>query len=231
MSEELKLHNNDRIVLAEHFAGKTFNDKIVVDFCKRNKIAVTDAGSVEDFIYAVDYDKRMTTLLPLILEELSKLEYAGEYVSDQERKRISDANDDISEHIAQLLEDNGMWYRETNLLQSLAGDVAQIFATAERRINNMGATVLAEIAQEKLGDPLTLRALSNERAQIADRKAKKIEKEEIKSELCNTSAEHNEKNYVGFGGASGGGAVNYKNEAVEETLQKQVKEEKPVVYE
>ncbi len=175
MSEQLKLYNNDRIILAKHFVGKTFNDKLVVDFCKRKKIAVTDAGSVEDFIYAVDYDNRMTILLPLITAELTKLEYAGEYVSDSERKRIGDANDDISKNIAQILEDNGMWYRETNLLQSLAGDIAEIFATAERRINNMGATVLAEIAQEKLGDPLTLKAMAVERANIADRKAKKIE--------------------------------------------------------
>ncbi len=178
MSTETKeLENNDRKVLAEHFAGKKFDDKIVFDFCTRNKIPVTDAGSVEDFIYQAEYDARMEVVFPLILAELAKLKYAKEYISDQKRKEISDFNDEISTAIADIVEKNNTEYREIGFLQSLAGDVSMIFSTAERRISNMCATVLAEMAQEKLGDPLTVKVLAEERAQIADRKAKKIEEE------------------------------------------------------
>lgn len=168
-----ELHNNDRKVLAEHFRGKSFNDKLVADFCTRNKIAIVDAGSVEDFIYQVEYDERMLVVYPLVLAEIAKIQFNADYISDAELKKISDFNDQISVNIAKILEDNGVLYREITFLESLAGDVAKIMATAQRRVSNMSATVLAEMAQEKLGDPLTIKALANERAQIADRKAKK----------------------------------------------------------
>lgn len=172
------MQNNDRKVLAEHFAGKKFNDKLVADFCTRNKIPMIDAESVEDFIYQVDYDKRLDVVLPATLVALAKMQYAGEYLSEQKRKEISDANDDISREIAQIFEDNGIEYREIGFLQSLVGDVANVLADAHRRLSNMCATVLAEMAQEKLGDPLTVKVLAGERAQIADRKATKLKEEE-----------------------------------------------------
>lgn len=172
-----ELHNNDRKVLAEHFRGKKFNDKTVADFCTRNKIAMTDAGSVEDFIYQVEYDERMLVVYPLVLTEIAKIQFNAEYISDQKLKEISDFNDEISVNIAKILEDNGILYREVGFLESLASDVAKIMATAQRRVNNMSALVMAEMAQEKLGDPLTVKALADERAQIADRKAKKEEAE------------------------------------------------------
>lgn len=168
-----ELHNNDRKVLAEHFKGTNFNDKLVADFCTRNKIAVTDAGSVEDFIYQMEYDARMETVYPLVMAELATIKYDSEYISDEKRKEISDFNDQISVNIAQILEDNGILYREFGFMEGLANDIAMLMATAQRRISNMSAQVMAEMAQEKLGDPLTIKALADERAQIADRKAKK----------------------------------------------------------
>jgi len=65
-------------------------------------------------------------------------------------------------------------------------------ATAQRRVNNMSALVMAELAQEKLGDPLTIKALADERAQIADRKAKK-ESAEKKEEAPTEEAPVEEK--------------------------------------
>lgn len=169
-----ELNNNDRKNLVSQFRGMKMKitDKMVVDFCTRLKIPLTDAGGVEDFIYQQEYDERMDTVLPLVLQALAKLKYAGEYISDTKRKQIANDNDDISREIAQILEDNGVLYRELSLLQSLAGDVAQLFANAERRASNMCATVLAEMAQEKLGNPLTIKVLAKERAMIADRKAR-----------------------------------------------------------
>lgn len=176
-----QLENNDRKALAIQFKGVKANDKMVADFCTRHKIPLTDAGSVEDFIYQQEYDDRLNVVLPLVLKALAKLQYAGEYISKLKRKEIGDANDEISREIAQILEDNGILYREVSLLQSLAGDVAQLFATAERRVSNMCATVLAEMAVEKLGDPLSIKLLAGERAMIADRKAKRqgLEKSNI----------------------------------------------------
>lgn len=175
MLKQKQLENNDRKALVVQFKGVNATDKMVCDFCKRHKMPMTDAGSVEDFIYQQEYDDRMNVVLPLVLKALAKLQYAGEYISETTRKQISEDNDDISREIAQILEDNGILYREMSLLQSLAGDVAKLFSTAERRVSNMCATVLAEMAQEKLGDPLSIKVLADERAMIADRKAKKQE--------------------------------------------------------
>lgn len=176
MPKPLKLHNKDRKVLAEHFAGRVFNDKIVFEFCKRNKIAVTDAGSVEDFIYQANYDKRMKKVIPLILAEISTYKVSGEYDKDEVKKSILNFNNDISERIARVIENNDVLFREMDLLKALAGDISQLLQNAEGLSSRMCANVLAEMAQEKLGDPLTIKSLANERAQIADRKAKKIDK-------------------------------------------------------
>lgn len=174
---ERELENNDRLALVNEFKGKKFTDKMVNDFCIRFKIPVTDAGSVQDFIYQQEFDDRQLVVLPLILQEMAKMEYAGEYITEEERKRIMEANDLISANISVIIEDNGIEYGELSFLKSLAGDIAQTFQTADARLTNMCATVFAEMAMEKLGKPLTIKMLASERKQIADRKAKKIEAE------------------------------------------------------
>jgi hypothetical protein len=172
-----EMHNNDRKLLAEHFVGKTFNDKIVYDFCTRNKIAVTDAGSVEDFIYQNEYDTRLKTITPLILTELAKFQVSGEYDTPERQKEVLESNDSIAEKIARVLEDNGVLYREIEVLPTIGADLSQILTNAEGLSSRMCANVLAEMGQEKLGNPLTIKALADERAQIADRKFKAQEAE------------------------------------------------------
>jgi hypothetical protein len=182
------LSNGDRRVLAKEFAGKQFNDKVVADFCTRNKIAIADAGSVEDFIYQEEYDKRMATVTPLVLAKLGEMKYSSLFDTEQVKQEVLNFNDNLSAEIAVILEDNGVEYREIGLLKELFGNIMNIMNTAETRISNMCASVVSEIAQEKVGT-LTIRALSLEKSQIADRKAKadgavksSIQKEDIQTD-------------------------------------------------
>ena len=180
--QPVQLQNNDRKALAEHFEGKEFNDKLVAEFCINHKLPLTDAGSVEDFIYQKQYDERMNTVVSLVLAEVAKYKYNSEYITDQERKEIMEFNEQITINIAKILEDNGIEYRECGFLNFVAGEVNKLLASSLTRVSNMCATVLAEMAMEKLGDPLTIKHLAKERAQIADRKAKK-EKTETPKEV------------------------------------------------
>ena len=179
------LGNGGRRLLAQEFKGKVFNDKLVADFCTRNKLEVVDAGSVEDFIYQEEYDERMAKVIPLILAKLSTVKYVGMFETEQKKKEVLDFNDNLSAEIAVILEDNGVEYREIGLLKELYGNIGNIMNSAERRISNMCANTLNEMAMEKLGvKNLTIRDLSLERSQIADRKAKALDKDEaVKSPI------------------------------------------------
>jgi len=173
-----ELHNTDRKLLAEHFKGKQFNDKVVYDFCTRNKIAVTDSGSVEDFIYQYDYDARLKTVTPLVLAELATFQVSGEYDTPEKQKAVLEHNDGIAEKVSRIMEENGVLYREIEVLPTIGADLSQILTNAEGLSSRMCANVMAELAQEKLGNPLTIKALADEHAQIADRKFKAKEAEE-----------------------------------------------------
>lgn len=183
LNNNSELHDNDKKLLAETFKGKNFNDKVVKSFCERSKIAVTDAGNVQDFIYQLDFDERMEKVVPLVFAELAKFQYQKEYISDEARAKVRKNNSDIAINIAKVVEDNKMLYTETFILKSWVDVVTMILSESERRITNMGAKVLSEMAQEKLGTPLTLASLANEMAMIADRKAEKIKDDKDTAKL------------------------------------------------
>ncbi len=162
----MEVDNKAKKQLAEHFAGKTFTDKDVAYYCERNKLGVVPAGYVEDYIYQMDFDKRISTVLPLVLNELAKFRYIPEYISDEKRKELAKGFDDIEIGIARILEENGIEFREVDYIKNLGKNLSALLDNTYNRVSAEGAKVISTIAEEKLGKPLTIKGIMNGKRDI-----------------------------------------------------------------
>lgn len=151
--------HNEKKQLAEHFVGKQFNDIIVAQYCERSKLQVVPAGYVEDYIYQMSFDERVSKVIPLILNEITKFKHVPDYISDSKRKEFSKVSDDIEIGIARILEDNNIEFRETEVLKALAENIGRMLENTYNRINSEGSNIFMAMAEEKFGKPLTLKSL------------------------------------------------------------------------
>ena len=144
-----------------HFKGKPVNNKILAEHCNLNHFDLITEGAYEDYLFQQEHDERAQNILPLIFAELSKFLYVPTFISVDERRKMNEANEDIEWKISKVLEDNGILYREIDLIcKNLATAFQAIMENAGRRANNMCAIVLSTLAKEKFGDPLKLKDLA-----------------------------------------------------------------------
>lgn len=155
--------------LAEHFAGKQFTDKGVAEYCALIKTPLVPKGFVEDYIYQIDFDKRMSVVIPLVLEKLSLFKHIPEFISNDKQKEMSAVSDEIEIAIARVFEENEVEYREVGVLKSLAQNIAHLLENSSNRINSEGSTVFMEMAKEKLGSPVTIKSIMLEKRSIEKR--------------------------------------------------------------
>ncbi len=152
--------------LAEHFVGKQINDKAVLEYCNRLKIPVVPSGYVEDYIYQMDFDKRIAKVIPLILEKIALLRYIPEFISEEKRKEMSKVSENIEIDIAHIFEDNDMEFREIDYIKSLSKNIVTMLDNAHARINSEVSKVFSAVAEEKFGTPLTVKAIMSEKRNI-----------------------------------------------------------------
>lgn len=146
--------------ILEHFKGKTVNNKILKEYCNLNHLDLITESQYEDYVFQQEHDDRATKTLAGIFAELSQFKYIPTFLSESEKKKINEANEDIEWKIAKVLEDNGILYKEIDLLtKNLANAFQAIMENAGRRANNMCAVVLSTLAKDKFGDPLSLKSL------------------------------------------------------------------------
>jgi len=144
-----------------HFKGKPVNNKVLAEHCNLNHFDLITEGAYEDYLFQQEHDERAQNILPLIFAELSKFQYVPTFISVDERRKMNEVNEDIEWKISKVLEDNGILYREIDLIcKNLATAFQAIMENAGRRANNMCAVVLSTLAKEKFGDPLKLKDLA-----------------------------------------------------------------------
>ena len=145
-----------------HFKGKPVNNKVLAEYCNLKHFDLITEGAYEDYLFQQEHDERVENALPLIFAELSKFRYVPTFISDDERREMNEANEDIEGKMSKVLEDNGILYREIDLIsKNLATAFQAIMENAGRRANNMCAVVLSTLAKEKFGDPLKLKDLAS----------------------------------------------------------------------
>lgn len=144
-----------------HFKGVQINQTTLTEYCNLKHYNPMVMSQFEDCRYQQEHDERVQTALPFIFAELAKFQYTPTYLSDSEVKAMKEANDDIEWKISKVLEDNGIHYKEIDLITKNLGSALQvIMENAGGRANNMCAVVLSTLAKEKFGDPLILKPLA-----------------------------------------------------------------------
>ena len=168
------------------FRGKPVTNNILAEYCNLNKFDLVVESQYEDYLFQQEHDERAQRALAGIFAELSHFRYVPTFISDTEKRALNEANEDIEWKIAKVLEDNGVLYKEIDLLtKNLGGALQAVIENAGRRANNMCAVVLSTLAKEKLGDPLSLTTISayyREKAKELGIKLHKTQQDVIVSE-------------------------------------------------
>lgn len=145
-----------------HFKGKLVNNTILKEHCNLNHFDFISEDQYEDYVFQQEHDERTAQALASIFAELSQFKYIPTFLSEDEKRTLNEANEDIEWKIAKVLEDNGILYREIDLVTKNLGNAFQaIMENAGRRANNMCAVVLSTLAKEKFGDSLILKHLAD----------------------------------------------------------------------
>lgn len=147
--------------IVEHFRGTPVTNNSLAEFCNLKHFELITESQYADYLFQQEHDERVSNVLGGIFEELSHFRYIPTFISDAEKKKLNEANEDIEWKIAKILEDNGVLYKEIDILtKNLANACQAIVENAGRRANNMCAVVLSTLAKEKFGDPLSLKPLA-----------------------------------------------------------------------
>lgn len=143
------------------FKGKTITQEILKEYCNLHHFDLITLNQYEDALFQQEHDDRIAMVLPLIFKELSNYQYPPTFITDQQRKAINEANEDIEWKISKALEDCGVVYREIDLLtKNLGSEFQAIMENAGKRASNMCIVVLTEIAKQKFGKNLEIKKLA-----------------------------------------------------------------------
>lgn len=138
---------------------------LLTEMCNRRGVPVIPLSEYSSWVYQKEYSERLNTLWPLFLAKLSELRAVSDLMSVAECEAIRARNDEIEQELARYLVDVGAQYRSggTNEIDLLCLNIGRIVGSAidgtRNRANNSAAQAVDRIAREKLGDPLTLKAL------------------------------------------------------------------------
>jgi hypothetical protein len=138
---------------------KPTND-LLLEFCNKNGYTPIGVDLYEDYLYSYEFDRRMEAIYPDIIALLGTLKWVPECASENERSRIVDANANIAEEMAFLLEKHGILYKEVaDVTSKLSTLVRGMLESANVRVGNMAALQLYAAGEEKFGKPLTIKAM------------------------------------------------------------------------
>lgn len=159
----------------EHYKGIPVTQDALTEYCNLNHIGVINVDTYGDFLYQYNHDKRMGSLVPKIMQVLTKLQPLPELIDEAARSKIATANEDLSVEVCKLMEDEGILYQEIDLIsENLGSMIKAVLASAGVRANNMCSTMLAHTAREKYGDPLSVKVLGEAFREIASAKGKAL---------------------------------------------------------
>lgn len=147
--------------IVEFFRGKPVTNDALKAFCDRKKFMPILVGEYEDYLFQYEHDLRLATALPEILALLTKFRIVPELEKESVKKKIIKDNDDLSAEVAGVLENHGIVYREVDLLtRHIGGALDKIMQLANTRASNMCSAVMVDLAEEKFGKVLTIKAFA-----------------------------------------------------------------------
>lgn len=139
-------------------AVATFRDKPVTqealnEFCSRRNIEPMTLGQLDDHLYQVKHDERMAQIYPLVLAELAKIKYYGEYMSEVQAKNRIKELDEIEDAIVKIFTDAELPYRLISTsVKELDGIINKMLETSKTRVSNLCVGVMLKITEKHFGD-------------------------------------------------------------------------------
>lgn len=138
--------------VVEHFKAVPVNQDVLTEYCNVNKVEQIVLGDFTDYRVQVEHDEIIQKIFPLILQEVSKLQYAHEFDSIEERKRIKDANDELRVNIVKIFEEHALEIRYlSTTVKELAEMAGGLIALAAQTAENKSASVAAHLLRKQFG--------------------------------------------------------------------------------
>jgi hypothetical protein len=151
--------------IIEHFkAVPHVSDEALKEYCERKHYQPLTAQAYEDWLYQYHADIRTETFIHDAMQVISRYRPKRALSTQAEKDAVDVDKNGIEVDLCQLLEKHDILYDRhvDNMLQELATALGTVVRNASIRANNMGARVLSAFAEEKLGSPLTFKALGEE---------------------------------------------------------------------
>lgn len=138
------------------------SNSVLKSFCNRKGFEFLSEGEYLDHLYQFQHDQRAGIIIPLILAEVQKFQYIPDYIGDSKKKDMKANNEAIEISIAKLCSENGIQYREIDVLtKNFAGELSAVIENAGNRMNNMCGVVISHIAQDVIGLDMTVKAMED----------------------------------------------------------------------
>jgi hypothetical protein len=171
--------------IIDHFKGaKSVPQKLLTEFCNLQKFNVLSEGQYEDYVFQDEHDGRVASVLPKVFEVIAQWQYTPEFISISAKNAIREANDDLEWKLAKVLEEGGIVYKEVDIVTR---NMAQAFSTvcenAGKRMNNMAAVVLSDLAKQKFGLELVMKDLAGYYRERAKELGIKLHKTQLSTEI------------------------------------------------
>ena len=179
--------------ILDHFKGaKSVPQKLLTEFCNLEKLNVITEGQYEDYLFQDEHDKRVSAILPRVFNILAQWQYTPEFVHESVKNVIREHNDDLEWKLAKVLEEGGIVYKEVDIVTK---NMAQAFATicenAGKRMNNMAAVVLSDLARQKFSNELIMKDLAEYYRGRAKELGIKLHKTQLSTEIKEETSQEN----------------------------------------
>lgn len=162
------MDQNQKADILTHFQGQTITEADLTAYCTERSYPVMSLSSYQDEVAGYQTALKTNDLLPKIATLLSQLKVATTLETKEETDTISAANDDIRAQLMTLIEDANLEYAFFDLV---LGQIDLVFSQTIREaitsIKNTSATVMAILAKDTLGNPLTISAIGTKYREYA----------------------------------------------------------------
>ena len=119
------------MAIIEHFGEETPSSKLIEEFATKNGYEPITASQYEDWVFQIEYDKKVVAFLAEATKLITQVRYTPELASREEKDKIAEINEDLTIEIAKLIEKYEFSYHVINGLGSDIGRlVAGLFESA-----------------------------------------------------------------------------------------------------
>jgi hypothetical protein len=148
-------------ILAHFNYHPKVSNKALEQYCTRKNFTFIAETDYEDHLFQYQHDQRALKIVPEVMKALLDYQYIPDYISKAKQQELKAKNEQIEMAITHICEENGLHYREVDvLIKNLASSVGAVITNASNRLNNMCALAISGVAKERFGKELKVKDLA-----------------------------------------------------------------------